>query len=216
MTTMNGWPDATAGMVVRVTVGGDKDGCEVLRGDVDTVLTEFMRRFHDQVEPIVTASGWRSRAFNASIGGHVQSNHISGTAVDLNGSWHPYEKTARVWTSGFTAAQIAEVRKILADFDGVIRWGLDFPSPLRDGMHFEINVPPGSGRVATLARKIRQSRKADDMAELTDAQIEKIADRVAAKVWGYKNAAVSGGTRDTYAILRSTKADTEHLVRKDS
>lgn len=162
MTTMNGWPDAKASDVTRVVVGDDVDGCTVLKGDVATVLTEFMRRFHERVEPITTANGWRSRAFNTQVGGASGSNHISGTAVDLNGARHPYEahQPGRAWSSGFTAAQTAELRRLLVEFAGVIRWGADFPRGKRDSMHFEIAVPPASGQVAALAKQLKPAAPA--------------------------------------------------------
>ena len=78
----------------------------------------------------------------------VWSNHASATAMDLNWSKHPNGVHGT-----FTAPQIAAVRQILAFCDGVVYWGEDYRGTV-DGMHFEINVPPGSAKLTQLVNKI--------------------------------------------------------------
>ncbi|MCR6649696.1 MAG: M15 family metallopeptidase [Cellulomonas sp.] len=221
MATLNGWPVVAESAVTRVYVGGDTDGCTVLAGDVAKAFAWLMQQFHDRVEPITEANGWRSADFNKRIGGAARSNHISGTAVDLNGGRHPYEKhqPGRTYRSGFSTAQTAQIRKILVESGGLFRWGLDFPVGLRDAMHFELAPGSTPAAVKTFVRKV------EDMA-ITDADIKtlkaKLVPEIVAElvkalpvaVWGYKNPKIE--TRDAFGILRSAKGDTEHLVKSGS
>jgi hypothetical protein len=45
------------------------------------------------------------------------------------------------------------VRDILAECDGVVRWGGDDMTHPKDG-HFQIDVPPGDARLRAVAAKI--------------------------------------------------------------
>ncbi|HEY5151010.1 MAG TPA: M15 family metallopeptidase, partial [Mycobacterium sp.] len=118
-------------------------------GDVATVLTYVAQRFNAEVEPLDRSQCWgydyRANVNNPS----VWSNHASGTAIDLNAVKHPNGARAT-----FTAAQTAAVRQILSFCGKVVYWGQDYTGTV-DGMHFEINVPPGDPRLAGLAARTR-------------------------------------------------------------
>lgn len=139
----------------------------VRAGDVATVLEYIAQQWH-RVEKLTTFHGYRSSTTNAAIGGDNGSNHISGTATDLNGWKHPYEG-GRGWRDqGFTTRQVAEVRKILAEVNGttstttgVIEWGYDYAPRWRDGMHFQVRRGSTTGGIraaATRVLRIRQKR----------------------------------------------------------
>jgi hypothetical protein len=103
------------------------------------------RRWHEHVEPIHDIGGYnyRPNVNNPS----VLSNHSSGTAIDINASAHPNNTDP---TSNFSGPQIAYIRdNIIAPAGGALRWGGDYHST-KDGMHIEINVPPGQA-VAAIA-----------------------------------------------------------------
>src|SRR4051812_27472171 len=136
-TTNNGWPTDPA--VNRIWVGNDPDGCEFAAGDVTVVFTYFFTRFHQEIELVHMLNGYRSSEYNDTIPGSVKSsNHVSGTAGDVNGDWHPNEANGGSGSSGFTAAQSEQVRALVAHV-GVLKWGADFPPGARDWMHFEIS-----------------------------------------------------------------------------
>ena len=141
---MNGW-SLTSVPLAAITAGGHST--QVRAGAVATVLEHVARRFHAEVEPLVTFYGWRSVATNAVVGGHPRSNHPSGTALDFNGYRHPYKAPVN-----FSAAQVAAIRRILAEVAPVVRWGGDFGAKLRDGMHFEI--VGAAVQVATVAARL--------------------------------------------------------------
>src|SRR5665647_2518078 len=110
-TTMNGW-SLTSVPLATIAAGGHST--RVRAGAVATVLGHVARRFHAEVEPLVTFYGWRSVATCAAVGGHPRSNHPSGTAIDFNGYAHPYKAPIN-----FTAAQVAAIRRIL---DEIAHW----------------------------------------------------------------------------------------------
>lgn len=153
--SQNGWPASptlrtrvlkVAGISLRIV---DDD-------DVASVFGYVAAQFNARVEslPGKVADDW-GFAYRANRNNpNSLSNHSSGTAIDLNATQHPNSvATART----FTAAEIAEVRKIVAECDGVVRWGGDYHGT-PDAMHFEINVPPGSPKLAALAERLRGDR----------------------------------------------------------
>jgi len=142
-TSQNGWPALTAAPSATL----DWITGRVLPGDVFTIFDYLGRRFNDEVELINPAQswGWAYRDIRGSS--TTLSNHASGTAVDFNAPKHPLGATGT-----FTAAQTAQIRRILGDLDGVVRWGGDY-SGRKDPMHFEINA--NAVKVAFVAKKIK-------------------------------------------------------------
>jgi hypothetical protein len=61
------------------------------------------------------------------------SCHASGTAIDYNAPRHPNGQSGT-----YKPAQVTEIRKILAEVGGVVKWGGDFHGT-KDEMHFEIH-----------------------------------------------------------------------------
>lgn len=129
---------------------------KVRRGNVYTVMDYLARRFDDAVEEIHEWKSWgyAYRAIRGQSSGY--SNHASATAVDFNAPDH--------WLGlrgTFTSAQVGEIRKILGELDGVVRWGGDYQNRA-DEMHFEINADAAA--VRRVARKIRNGEVGDGMA----------------------------------------------------
>lgn len=148
----NGWvasADSAAfgGLDNRVVPGTDgvKLAPGVRRGDVAIVLFYVAEQLHARVEPGSMPGCW-GFAYRKNANANNLSCHASGTAFDWNAPRHPNGKRG-TWTP----AQIAEVRKILAEVDGVVAW-LEFSSGRIDGMHFEIRGT--NAEVSAVARKI--------------------------------------------------------------
>lgn len=141
--TRNGW---VVGPAATTAIRGPrtKDTGDVLAGDVAAIFQHFVNQYDARIEPVRIINGYRNPTFNRRVGGDARSNHISATALDLNGDVHPYEanlprlKRGLAYRSGFSSAQVKAVRALLAEYDGVIFWGLDFNRGYRDSMHFEI------------------------------------------------------------------------------
>ncbi|AXQ62853.1 lysin A, L-Ala-D-Glu peptidase domain [Gordonia phage Angelique] len=62
------------------------------------------------------------------------SNHLSGTALDINAPQYPWggDRMARVFPD-----RVAAIRRGLAEFEGIIFWGADWGR--KDEMHFQLN-----------------------------------------------------------------------------
>jgi hypothetical protein len=94
------------------------------------------------VEPLVAGWCW-GFSFRQNRNAANLSCHSSATAIDLNAPRHPNGKRGT-----FTKAQVAEIRRILAEVGNVVRWGGDFAGT-PDEMHFEIVASPATvGMVA--------------------------------------------------------------------
>lgn len=166
-TSYNGWPASRDLPLRPLVVAGEAFVPGVLDDDdVWTVLNYVATQMHERVEPIVR-DDWHQMddwgfSYRQTTNDSSLSCHASGTAIDYNATRHPFGVAA---SANFTAAQIAEVRKIVAEA-GVIVWGGDYRYR-PDAMHFEIN---GSrAEVAAAAARLRNNDKDGfDMADLND------------------------------------------------
>lgn len=146
--SQNGYPasaDRNAIGVVPFTARGVSFPGGVKSGDVATVLRYVAEQFNDRIERLVPGWCW-GHAFRSVRGATNTSNHASGTAIDCNAPNHPLGVRGT-----FSAAEVAEGKRILAEVDNVVRWGELYTGRV-DGMHFEINA--NATRVAAAARKV--------------------------------------------------------------
>jgi hypothetical protein len=142
--TENGYPQCSRAQCVNPEVPGT-DGVrpEVLAGDVATVLVAWCAWFHRNVRPIDVYKPRDYWAWSAT-NDVWNSNHLSGTAVDLCASALPWQRYT------MPQDQVDRTRTGLALFEGVVFWGRDWDRP--DEMHFQINGNPA--RVAEFAAKL--------------------------------------------------------------
>lgn len=110
-------------------------------GHASTILVAWLLWYDRNVEPL-SSPVWGWSATNDV----ANSNHLSGTAVDINAPKYPWG--ARV----MPAARIAKVRKGLALFEGTVFWGADWSRA--DEMHYQIGYPEGDNRIARFAEKL--------------------------------------------------------------
>lgn len=146
----NGWSPAKArpDQCVWVTVPGTTVSLQLLQGQPMAIMRAFAADFNAYVEPLRDAdtAGWTPTNSVAT------SNHLNGTAMDLNWNSHPF----RVLNAGFTSGQINTIRDMLAFYEDTIWWGNDWNEP-RDAMHFQMGYDSfGNPHTADfMARKIR-------------------------------------------------------------
>lgn len=133
----------------------------VRAGAVATILGYVAEQMHRRVEPMVVGWCW-GYAYREIVGSTIYSNHASGTAIDYNAPNH-----GRGARGTFTAAQVREIRKILAEVGNVVRWGGDYSGSSVDEMHFEINA--GGKAVQAAADRLTQ-QGAGVLADLTEQQ----------------------------------------------
>lgn len=145
-TSQNGW--------TAITSGSDKNlenfpwiTGKVRKGATATVLKYVAEQFNKRVEPIRKdwSWGWNYRVIRGASSNSL-SNHASGTAVDFNAPNHGIGRR-----NTFTRAQQAEIRKILKEVSGAIRWGGDYAGR-PDDMHFEVNC--SAAKLALVAAKV--------------------------------------------------------------
>ncbi|WP_405506437.1 hypothetical protein [Streptomyces purpurascens] len=149
----NGWEmenvaDDGGTVYTRPVPGTPLKGVAVRMGDVETVLVHLVRRFHYEVDALRRGDvvGWHDPS---DVGrGRPESNLASGTAVRIRPGFHP--RGAR---GGFFPGQEVVIRDILAELDGVVRWGGDDRTP--DESLFSVDVRPGDQRLARVAARIR-------------------------------------------------------------
>ncbi|MFH8620480.1 hypothetical protein ACH4A8_01025 [Streptomyces vietnamensis] len=150
-TSANGWTIQTNvdrdSQVWTRSVSGAGLTVPVWIGDVETVLLHVVRRFHYEVEELHAGdlAGWRPAKEVRRR--HPESNLASGTAVRIRPGIGATRGT-------LFPLQTDAVRAILADCDGVVRWGGD-DKPVDESL-FYIAVGPLDQRLVDLAARIRE------------------------------------------------------------
>jgi hypothetical protein len=152
MKSQNGWTANDRSLIRSYLIPGTTQKLAVRAGPVATVLLYVAAQFHRRVERIHVGWCW-GYAERKICGGTELSNHASGTAIDLNAPAHPLGVDEK---RTFTPAEIATIRKILAECSGVVRWGGDYRGRT-DAMHFEINGDTAA--VTTAAAKLLAPKK---------------------------------------------------------
>ncbi|WP_412738110.1 hypothetical protein [Krasilnikovia sp. MM14-A1259] len=114
-------------------------------GDVETILLHVVRRFHYEIEeiPRIDLAGWRE--IGTLHKGLPESNLASGTAVRI--------RPGAAAKGGFFPLQELVLRDILAECEGVVRWGGDDRTV--DESLFYLAAGPHDTRVAKVAGKLR-------------------------------------------------------------
>ncbi|MFJ3975696.1 hypothetical protein [Streptomyces sp. NPDC090021] len=175
----NGWEmekvaDDHGSVYTRPVTGVPVGGIQMRMADVETVLVHVVRRFHYEVETLRggDVTGWAQP--DSVRKGLPESNLASGTAVRIRSGSYPVGARG-----GFYPLQEVTLRDILADCDGVVRWGGDDAKP--DESLFYIDVRPGDERLGKVAAKIWE--------------------------WNYTPGQGSGVLVDTFQPQRRTAAD---------
>ena len=144
----NGWPMVDQNSCTWVTVPGTNVNLQIQNGLPLAILRAFAADFNAYVEPLRDADS----ACWTSTNSVSTSNHLSGTALDLNWNSHPF----LILNAGFSEAKIAVVRELIDFYEGTIFWGNDWNTP-KDAMHFQVGYGT-YGKQSTadfVARKIR-------------------------------------------------------------
>ncbi|MFV0134408.1 hypothetical protein ACLGIH_14390 [Streptomyces sp. HMX87] len=144
--------DADGDIVTRPVPGTGLD-VAVRTGDAGTLLIHAVRRFHYEIDALglpgepTPLVGWvaPSAVRDSRL---PLSNQASGTAVQIRpGSYPPGAR------GGFTKAQQLVIRDIIADTEGLLRWGGD-DRPAHEGL-FHVTARPGDPRLPRVAAKLR-------------------------------------------------------------
>ncbi|WP_190194606.1 hypothetical protein [Streptomyces minutiscleroticus] len=121
-------------------------------GDVGIVLAYVAQRFHYDVTQLEAARGQIiGYSDERQVQADFESNHLSGTALALYPDSYPLGAKGN-----FFPYQVTAIRDILAELQGVVKWGGDM-EPSKESTFF-IDVPPGSPKLALIADTLRQWR----------------------------------------------------------
>ena len=135
--TENGWPSCNANQLDRRPIPGTNIVIPLQQGLPRTVIAAFVADFHMKVESLMNARGGTDEGGWTPTNSVWNSNHLGGTAVDLNWSEHHF----KISLSGFSPAEVAELPKLLEFYTykglKLIFWGEDWQSP-KDPMHFQM------------------------------------------------------------------------------
>ncbi|MEU5084257.1 MULTISPECIES: hypothetical protein [Streptomyces] len=151
--SLNGWEmeksaDDGGNVWTRPVLGTPLDGVQIRMGDVETVLVHTIQRFHYEIDTLRPGDvgGWQHPAKIRK--GLAESNLASGTAIQIRPGFYPSGQRG-----GYFPNQLVIVRDILADLEGVVRWGGD--DKKADEALFYITVKPGNGHLVKVADKLR-------------------------------------------------------------
>ncbi|MGI5216259.1 M15 family metallopeptidase [Nocardia sp. CA-290969] len=169
----NGWRMVDRDMCV---VGGPSIGlpntntAPLRAGDASTILVAWLAWYHRNVEPL------RSPVWGWSATNDVaNSNHLSGTAVDINAPQYPWGYRT------MPRDRIAKVRVGLALFESTVFWGADWSRA--DEMHYQLGFREGDPRIAAFAHRLNAghlgiygtpSKEDDDMTPEQDAMLRRV------------------------------------------
>ena len=145
----NGWRPAkvNASDCVWVSPPGTQISLQIQKGLPAKIMSAFAADFHAYIEPLRDADSASWTPTNSV----PTSNHLNGTAMDLNWNSHPFHAKGT-----FNSGQMKTLRELLGFYEGTIYWGGDWYSPI-DEMHFQMGYGTyGNPSTSSFAqRKIR-------------------------------------------------------------
>lgn len=122
----------------------------IRKGAPLTILGAWMRWYDLNVEDIEFNYSGGNDDWGWSDGNDVaNSNHRSGTAVDLNATKYPWGVPAR---NNMTTTKIAKIREGLRLFEGTVFWGEDWDYD--DPMHYQMGLAEGNPQNDAFAKKL--------------------------------------------------------------
>lgn len=144
-TSANGWPVIESAPAHRIE--GSPVNVSLLDGDVAIVLLHVVRRFHYELSALKKGQV-TGHSTETSCKVDFESNYLSGTAVAIRAGMYPTGAGGCLFPH-----EVAIVRDILTECEGVVRWGGDDKQLPKQG-HFQIDVAPGDNALKDVAQKI--------------------------------------------------------------
>lgn len=126
----NGWRPAraTPDLTEWITVPGTNVRLQFMKGWPLQILRAWAADYNAFIEPLrdPDSAAWTPTNSVAT------SNHLNGTACDLNWNTHPFPVRGT-----FTASQMATLRQMLDFYEGTVFWAGDWTDPI-DEMHHQM------------------------------------------------------------------------------
>lgn len=126
----NGWRPAKAGQdkLVWITVPGSNVSLQVMLGLPATIMGAFAADVNAYIEPLRDNDSASWTPTNAV----ATSNHLNGTAMDLNWDSHPFHVPGT-----YTHDQMVVLTELLQYYEDTIYWGGNWSDPI-DEMHYQM------------------------------------------------------------------------------
>lgn len=130
MPSENGWAPSWVGQadLSWTKVPGANVNLQIRNGQPLQIMRAFAADYNAYVEPLRD----RDSACYTATNSVSTSNHLNGTAMDLNWDSHPFHVRGT-----FTAAQMSTIRELLKFYEGTMYWGGDWTDPI-DEMHWQM------------------------------------------------------------------------------
>lgn len=162
--TENGWPSCGPDMLDRSSVPGVDIVIPLQRGQPNTILKAAAADIHLFVESLQNSRGGTDEGGWTPTNSVATSNHLGGTAMDLNWDDHPFRVRGT-----FSDDQVATIRELLDYYEGTLFWAGDWDDPV-DEMHWQMGYGTyqNPNTQDFIDRKIRSDgfsffRKADEL-----------------------------------------------------
>lgn len=153
--TEDGWPLVDQAGCTWITVPGTGVSLQIQSGIPAQIMGAVAADFNAYIEPLrdPDSACWTdSNSVLGTPGQNNGSNHLGGTAMDLNWNSHPFQTRGT-----FTAGQMGMVRELLDFYEGMIFWAGDWDDPV-DEMHWQMGYNTYNNQAGCrdfIARKIR-------------------------------------------------------------
>lgn len=165
--TENGWPQCGSDQLDRSPIPGIDIVIPLQRGQPSLILKAFCADYHLFVESLYNSRGGTDEGGWTPTNSVATSNHLSGSAVDLNWNDHPFKVKGT-----FSNSQMTTIRELLDYYEKTIFWGGDWQSPI-DEMHWQLGYSTYQNPHTAdfITRKIRSDgfsffRKGSDTAQI--------------------------------------------------
>jgi hypothetical protein len=132
LVTENGWPACGADQLDRSPIPGIDLVIPLQRGQPSAIMKAFAADYHLFVESLYNSRGGTDEGGWTPTNSVATSNHLGGTAMDLNWNDHPFRKRGT-----FSADQMRTIRELLDFYEETIFWGGDWKNPI-DEMHWQM------------------------------------------------------------------------------
>jgi hypothetical protein len=167
MITENGWPSCGPDQLDRTPIPGTEIVIPLQRGIPSAILKAYAADYHLFVESLYNAAGGTDEGGWTPTNSVATSNHLGGTAMDLNWSSHPFRVRGT-----FSGDQIETLNELLAYYEDTVFWAGWWDDPV-DEMHHQMGYDTYKNPHCEefIARKIRSDgfsffRKGQDVAAI--------------------------------------------------
>ncbi|ASZ74790.1 endolysin [Mycobacterium phage Phabba] len=146
--TENGWPQVPRSLCDNLLVPGTtKVRPELRKDDVTIILVAWACWFDRNVRNIEPPDGHRNWWAWSATNDVWNSNHLSGTALDLCADELPWQRKT------MPQNQVEITNRGIALFEGTVFWGRNWSRT--DEMHFQVGLPPTSPKIREFADRLR-------------------------------------------------------------